>query len=347
MKLSYWGYGTPFGGYGIANIQWIKHLSRLGVDVYFHGQFAPQPGTREWQALDDEERALFEKPFEVCNVGLVEATPWQFHLNRSKIKIANTMAEADKLGPDWVKACNGMDRIIVPNEFYKQVFRGSGVSVPITVIPHGVDTDRYGFIIRRGKPIFTFGSCGYLNDRKGALELIQAFASEFDQGEPIRLRLHSTNGYFGYYKYLSDPRIEVTTDLWHPDELVKFYHDLDCFVFPSRAEGVGYPPREAMSTGLPVILMNYSGLSDVASPDFSYPLEPDGFEDRPGMLEQPGKWARIDIPQIMYWMRYVYQHKGEAKTKGIIASQIMRQKYAWPICAKRLKDYLENIEEQA
>lgn len=346
MKLSYYGYFTPFGGYGVANLQWAKHLVRLGVDVCVHGQFAPRPGTHEWEALDSEERALFEKPFEVRELGLIETTPWQFHLNQSKIKIANTMAEADKLGPEWVKACNGMHRIIVPNEFYEQVFQDSGVTVPITIIPHGVDTERYSLFVRRSRDIFTFGSCGYLNDRKGALELIQAFVSEFEPDEPVRLRLHSTNGYFGYYKYLSDPRIEITTDLWHPDKLVEFYHDLDCFVFPSRAEGVGYPPREAMSTGLPVILMNYSGLAEVALADFSYPLEPDGFEDRLGMTEQPGKWARINIPQLMYWMRYVYEHKGEAKAKGVIASQVMKDKYAWPICAGRLKEYLEKIEVQ-
>ena len=346
MRLSFYSFGTTYGGYGITGIQIAKHLTRLGVDVRFHPEFAPMVGSNEWKLLDDEEKKLFEKPFEVCRLGLNQTTPWEFHKNQSEVKLAITMAESDRLGSEWVKACNGMNRIIVPNKFFKQVFQDSGVSVPINIIPYGVDTERYGFVIRKTKEVYTFGSCGYLNDRKGALELIQAFTSEFGPDEPVRLRLHSTSGYFGYYKHLSDPRIEVTTDLWHPDELVKFYHDLDCFVFPSRAEGVGMPPREAMSTGLPVILMNYSGLADVASPDFSYPLEPDGFEDRLGMAEQPGKWAKINIPQLMYWMRHVYENKGAAKTKGVIASQVMRQKYAWPICAQRLKEYLEIVEEQ-
>jgi glycosyltransferase involved in cell wall biosynthesis len=102
-----------------------------------------------------------------------------------------------------------------------------------------------------------------------------------------------------------------------------------------------------MSTGLPVILMDYSGLSDVAKPDFAYPLEPDGYERVNPMQEQPGNWAKISIPQLMYWMRYVYEHQEEAMKKGKLASNEMYENNRWEVCAKKMKKYLEQIDEMS
>ena len=345
MKISYYGYFTPMGGYGIANLNWVKYLRRLGVTVAVDAKFRPFPGSMEWDMLNEEQREMFDEPFRKYKIGIIETTPEYFHLNECKVKICNTMAEANLIGPEWVKKINGMHHVIVPNDFYKRVFMDSGVDATIEVIPHGVDTELYRYKQRPQRKVFKFGSCGYLNERKGAFEMITAFCSEFDKGEPVELHLHSTDPDLWYYKNTVDPRVHITRDSWNFQEVRQFYYDLDCFVFPSRAEGIGYPPREAMSTGLPTIIMNYSGLEDIAKDDIAYVLKPDGYEAANPMREQPGMWAKIDIPQLMYLMRYVYENQFEARRKGKYASNEMYENYRWIVSAKKLLNYLESVNE--
>ncbi len=344
LKINYYGYFTPFGGYGIANLNWAKHLRRLGVDVNIHPKFVPHEDTPEWNILSAEEKDLFKQPFEKRRVGIIESNPFDFEYNQSDIKIANTMCESDKVSQDWPNKLNAMDHIIVPNEFCRQTFINSGVTKEITVIPHGVDTERFPYFQRPKRDIFTFGILGYLDstDRKGAFDLIRAFASEFSPEEPVRLILKSSDPMFGFYSRFTDPRIKTDTRQLSFEEVNEFYQSIDCFVFPSKAEGVGYPPREAISTGLPTIVTNWSGLEDIAKPEFCYPLTPFKFEPRPNFIEQNGNWALIDIQELMYLMRYVYEHQEEAKQKGKQASELIGQ-FAWPVCAQKMKEYLERI----
>lgn len=306
-------------------------------------KFIPRPGTDEWDVLDDEEREMFDKPFEERRIGIIETTPDHFYLNKCEVKIANTMAETDEIGPTWVGALNTMHYVIVPNDFYRRVFKKCGVFVPIKVIPHGIDTKRFRYRERnkRKRVEYLFGSCGYLNDRKGVFELIRAFSSEFDQGEPVKLLLHSTDPFLGYYANMKDKRIEITTELWSYKKLVEWYKDLDCFVFPSKSEGVGYPPREAMATGLPTILTNYSGLEDIAH--LGLALTPAGLYKANPMVEQPGNWAKIDIPELMGAMRHMYENKDYSFVVGKKASKFIHKNYSWELCVKKLVEFLNEV----
>ena len=345
LKISYYGYFTSFGGYGIANLNWVTHLTRLGVDVYPHAKFKSVEGTPEYEALTEEQRTVMAKPFEKHRVGIIETTPFSFHLNESDFKIANTMCESDEIGKPWVNACNSMDMVVVPNEFQRKVFEKSGVKVPLRVIRHGTWTEMFPYVERPKRDIFTFGIVGYLNDRKGVFDLIRAFTSEFSPDEPVHLYLKSSNKEFGFYNNFTDPRI--TTDTRHlvPELLADLYGSFDCFVFPSKAEGVGQPPREAMSTGLPVIVTNYSGLEEIADSEYAYPINPISFAKgvNPHAIEQPGNWANLDISELMYWMRHVYENQDEAKEKGIKASKEINEHHNWESCAKDMVELIKEV----
>lgn len=345
LKISYYGYFSPFSGYGIANINWVKHLKRLGVDVSVHPKFRPNPGSEEWEILNDEEREIFKGDFEVRKIGVIETNPWDFDTNKSEIRIANTMCESDHVAASWPEKLNSMHHILVPNEFNKRVFEGSGVTTPITVIPHGTETEKFPYYERKDNNIYTFGIVGFLDptDRKGAFDLIRAFSSEFDEDEPVHLVLKSSDGIFGYYSNFNDIRITTIAEHYNFEELNDLYDSIDCFIFPSKAEGVGQPPREAMATGLPVILTNWSGLEDIAIDDICYPIKPHHLEKRPNFIEQDGNWAIIDIQELMGTMRHVYENQKQAKEKGRRAAKWIRQNQSWEKCAKLMKNFLEGI----
>ncbi len=47
------------------------------------------------------------------------------------------------------------------------------------------------------------------------------------------------------------------------ETLAKFYNISDVFLFPSLYEGFGYPPLEAMQSGLPVIASDNTSLKEI------------------------------------------------------------------------------------
>lgn len=346
ISLSYYGYFTPFGGYGIANLHWIEHLSNNGIDVFPHPKFTYDKNSPEWNEYTDIQKELLSRPFEKQRVGIIESTPFDFDVNESDVRIANTMCETSRISGSWVQKCNSMDYIVVPNEWNKKVFIDSGIVVPIFVIPHGVDTEFWTKQEKKKeKNVFTFGIVGYLNDRKGVFDVIQAFASEFEKDEPVELVLKTSNPAFGFYSQFSDSRIKTISGNISRNDLRDLYSDFDAFVFPSKAEGVGYPPREAMAMGIPTIVGNYSGLHDVADELFCYPLNPIELVEgvNPQNIEQPGAWANYDVQEIMGFMREVYENREKSSKKGEKAAQFIRDNFSWDICAKKMVGLLEEI----
>lgn len=329
----------------------------MGVDIVVHPKHKPVPGTPEWNILGDEIRAIFAKPYEERRVGMIVANPFEMDELKTEIRIANTMCEADHIAPVWARKLNTMDYIIVPNKWNKMVFRDCDVRRPIEIIPPGIDTERFPYYERPEREYFTFGIVGYLDqfDRKGAFDVIRAFASEFEPNEKVRLILKSSDPSFGYYSRFTDPRIRTITENVSFEELNELYRKLDCFVFPSKAEGIGLPPREAMSTGLPTIITNWSGLTDIAHGAYyepknrmdtysiSFPITPIRYEKRPNFIEQDGNWAIMDIKRLMFWMRYVYENRSISRRVGKAGSDYIKQRFDWKIVAQKLKVYLEKI----
>ena len=62
-------------------------------------------------------------------------------------------------------------------------------------------------------------------------------------------------------------------------ELPLFYNFADVFVFPSIAEGFGFPPLEAMSCGTPVVASNSTAIPEVVGDGgiMVDPYDVDGF----------------------------------------------------------------------
>jgi glycosyltransferase involved in cell wall biosynthesis len=81
----------------------------------------------------------------------------------------------------------------------------------------------------------------------------------------------------------SSPAAEriVVTGRVGDDELVGLYRAADCFVYPSRYEGFGLPPLEAMACGTPVISSNRTSLPEVVG-DAAVLVDPDDV----GAIEQ-------------------------------------------------------------
>ena len=143
------------------------------------------------------------------------------------------------------------------------------------------------------------------------------------KGSNISLTLEKTN------EILEDRRIELIKDVLDSEQLYELYKNVDCFVFPTHAEGFGLPPLEAMATGLPTIVTNWMGCKEFVNKDVCYPIKVNKLEDAiyPESYGDVGEWAFIDIMKVRELMRYVYENKEEAKQKGYIASKYVDKYY--------------------
>jgi len=344
QNLNFYGFSTPFSGYGKVAQEYAAALNRQTDGKVFWGWQRPEANSSipEYKIIRPDIRELiYEKPFQKGKVGIIKTPPPFFAENHSDVRIGYTMVENTRVGQDWIDICNGMDGIFVPSEYLINVFKESGLRTKIFKIKQGVSPEQYPFKERVRKNTFKFGICGWMDDRKNWKELAIAFTSEFSPEEPVELIIKNGNDTFGFDAPF-DTRIKIIDERWTDEEMLAFYHDLDCFVFPSRAEGAGMPPREAMSTGLPVIMTNWSGLADICDDKYNYSLTPvaidipDGRNDK----SQPGFQARIDIQELMYYMRYCYENWEEAMIKGKQASMWMAREWNWDLCATEMLDIL-------
>lgn len=340
--LNWYGWTNSESGYGIVNLEYSTALQRIGIDVSYGWEREEHIYPPNFKKLTEEQKQLLRKPFIKKEIGIIKTTPELFSRNISEYRIGYTMVENTIIGERWTNWCNDMDMIFVPSAYLIDVFKDSGVKKPIINVKQGIDSRRFNYLKRGRKNKYIFGTVGYQDERKNWKDLVTAFCSEFDANEPVELWIKNTNPYW-VDKQFSDPRVHIINRMYSIEEIQKLYSLFDCFVFPSHAEGSGLPPREAMATGLPCILTNWSGLTEIADPSISYPLTPISI-DYPDVrgLEQPGFQARLDVTELMYWMRYVYEHPIEAAEKGKKSSEFIRENYSWDVCAK---DLIKKLEE--
>lgn len=341
--INWCGWMNRQSGYGIVNLEYATALERLTGRVTVNWERREHMLPEHFRELSDEQKKLLEKPYKKAPIGIIKTTPQMFKKLESGFRIGYTMVENTKIGKDWTRMCNDMDALFVPSQFLVDVFKDCGVTKPVVAVKQGFNADQFPYMERKRKEKFVFGTVGYQDERKNWKDLVQAFVSEFEPDEPVELWIKNTNMYFAHTRF-KDPRIKVINRTYPFEDLKRLYALFDCFVFPSHAEGSGLPPREAMATGLPVILTNWSGLTEVADSTFSYPIDPIAI-DYPDIrgIEQPGFQARIDVQELMYWMRYVYEHQSEGIIKGKLASDFVHKNYTWESCVTDLYQKLQQF----
>lgn len=197
----------------------------------------------------------------------------------SDIKIAFSMIESTAIPIQWVKILNQkFDAVAVPDKFLCDVYRKSGVKIPIFVLPCGIYLDEF-----LEKPIkekvnfpFTFGmSAGFNSTSKNHELLIEAFAKEFGNKPGVNLKVHGRCGneeiqkhVLNKVKSLNCRNIEFINKNFTRDEYAKFMSSLDCYVLLSKGEGFSITPREALAMGIPCIITNNSAHRTICETGF-------------------------------------------------------------------------------
>lgn len=255
---------------------------------------------------------------------------------------------------NWVEPIKtNVDEIWTYSTFVREAYIRSGIDPEkVFVVPCGFNPKVFNCNVPP-RPLPTGRSFRFLfvggaaTSRKGFDVLLDAFVREFSDEDDVCLVVKD---YF--YGPVEDMIIRARKRP-HCPEIVYIYADLppegiaglyagvQCYVHPYRAEGFGLPILEAMACGLPVIVTGFGSALDFASSEFAYfvPARVTEFaEDAVGDIHTIGRpfWAEPDARELARLMRYVFEHRDEARAKGARAAREAASRHTWGHVAERV-----------
>lgn len=173
---------------------------------------------------------------------------------------------------------------------------------------------------------------GTLEPRKNLKFLVRAFALAIKKYKLSDVNLVITGkkgwyyeGIFNLVEKLNMASRVVFTGYVADEDMPPLYSGASLVVFPSLYEGFGFPPLEAMTSGVPVISSNTSSLPEIVGEG--------------GILLSPKK-----IDEWAYWIKKTLTDKNLAK-KLTAAGKKQAQKFSWRKTAKETVEVYREVYE--
>lgn len=249
-------------GYAQAARGNILALHNAGISLTLHPisfeEAKPDLG-KDGQVL----RSLVGKDIDY-NIVIIHTTPefWNRFREEGKTNVGYTIWETSKLHPEWEGYINdNVEKVLVGSEWNVGVFKESGVTVPIGVVPHGINVNEFDDIEPyqiTGVPedTYVFYSIFQWVERKHPIPLIKAYWYAFQNVEDnvaLVLKVYRSN----YSEQEKDairisirklkqvtpmerhPKIYLLLDMLSNDEMLGLHARGDCYVSLDRGEGFG------------------------------------------------------------------------------------------------------------
>ncbi len=248
-------------GYAKASRQNILALNSLGVPVTVQSisfeQARPDLG-EDGKIL----QSLIDKKINY-NIVIMHCTPEFYKKFREpdKENIGYTIWETTKLHPDWIGYINdNVSALFVGCEWNVDVFKDSGITVPIFNAPHCISLKSLEHatnfdVAGVKKDTFMFYYVAQWVERKSPLDLVKAYWSAFPNGEDVALVLKTYRS--DYSETEKDairqtlrrlkavcaadnfPPVHLILDMLSEDEINGLHKRGDCYASLDRGEGFG------------------------------------------------------------------------------------------------------------
>lgn len=247
--------------------------------------------------------------------------------------------------------------VLVATVFVKQALRNSGCSLPILVIPIGIDhlidpaLAPLGALQPVGGRPFRFLHVSSAFERKGVDVLLQAYFAEFTADDAVELLIKTfPNPHNRVHAQLaalrrgrSDaPSVLIDETALDDAAMLDLYRSAQALVLPARGEGFNLPAAEAMALGLPVIVTGFGGQLDFCTRRTAL-LTPFRFSrSRSHVKSSDACWVDPDIEALGDQMRILRREilAGDAalEQRRQAGREHVRQTYRWGNSAQAVLD---------
>lgn len=308
------------------------------------------------------------------DIQILHLTPQNYlkYKDPNKYNIGYVAWETDRFPDDWVDLINQMNEMWVPSTHNKQALEDSGVVLPVHVMPHPFNAElsattehsTIGKVANLDDDDFVFYSIFQWIQRKGPIDLLRAYLTEFSAEENVTLVLKTylvnPNNLGEGAKireiiqevkkklYLkSYPKILLITSLLSRNQIRILHQQGDCYVSLHYCEGFGVPLAEAMLAKNPVIATKYGGPIDFArsqqlvkytmSPVYGMP-----WSHYTGHMN----WAQPDLLDARKKMRHLFENRDRAKAIGEAGYKEITSRLSWEKIGNRMKNRLQAIQKE-
>lgn len=294
-----------------------------------------------------------------------------------RYRICWTMMETQRIHHDFVNRLNlYYDEAWIPTPWYCQVFRDSGVKIPLHPMPLGVNTQVFRPMDGGQFPScelvttpnagrferphgFTFFTVFQPTFRKNTPFLAEAFEAAFASDPDAALVLGTTaHGTWANAEVkrqvrekARNARIYVLSGDFLEQDLARFYNASQAFVAASMGEGWNLPMCEAGACGKPVIVPRNTSHLDLVDDSCGFPYDMDGTATVPGSericgwydqmpFSRLGKNAKEGLVAAMRTVKGSYQ---AALDRGARFMDRLRRDYTWDRSADRVLDRMAKL----
>lgn len=344
-------------GYGVCSLNILKALSKeTEVALWPIGQ--PQVSTEEEQAavVEAMENTKLYDPEAPCIRIWHQHDLAQFVGNGKHIGFP--IFELDDFSKLERHHLESVDELFVCSNWAKSVVE-QYVPTPTHVVPLGVDTELFKPVKPNQNGDTIFFNCGKWEVRKGHPELIKAFLEAFSPDDKVQLWLMCDNPFnsdkedaqwyslFDTTKHYFNDRIKVIPRVKTHQEVYNIMRQVDCGVFPSRAEGWNLEALEMLACGKQLIITDYSAHTEFCTQENStlIPIKEKELAFDNKWFFGQGSWAKLDkaaIDSIINAMRDVHKAKTESALAINMGGIETAKVFTWENTAKRIIECLND-----
>ena len=303
-------------GYGVAGLNILKELSKtihVGLSIIGNLDANEEDSAIAQKAIDTS--SLFAKEFhEAPCLKIWHEFSLAEHIGKGKY-FAFPFFEINQMKDRRANHLSYVDEIVVSSQWAKDVITNENISVPISVVPLGVDRAIFTHEAHRPTDKCVFLNAGKWEKRKGHDVLLHLFQTAFPTEKDVALHMMPSNPFLPENNnhewqryYTSDPRVRIFDRVATHKEVAEIMSTTNCGIFPSRAEGWNLELLEMMSMGKHVIATNYSAHTQFCNNDNTSLIEIDNLETADDGLffnGTSGEWAAIEDKQIEQGVEYL------------------------------------------
>jgi glycosyltransferase involved in cell wall biosynthesis len=374
-KILYIAPYGDFSGYAEAARNYISALYKAGCNLAIRRLSYDGGG----ESLTDEQKEMEAKDLRDVDIVLAHTTPNETEYKPGCFNVNYFAWETDRLPDEWVSQINQMELALVPCKENLLAARRSGVVIPMEVVEHTFDIDKYKvkhepLSIPGANKTFKFLSICQYSKKKGVDALLKAYLSEFASDDNVclvlKLYVGSHDGENEKRRVLQIidamktilrlpkyPPIYLIHEVLDKTQIDRLYASCDAYALPSRGEGWGIPHFDAMGYGLPPIAVNWGGPTEFITKGcgwlVDYNMSPVCDMPHPHQFMYTAKdnWAEPHILSLRNAMRQafdewaIFKESGEKRTNWfwrVENCKFRAQDFDYQTVGTKMKDIIYN-----